>query len=155
MAEVATGIIGALAGVVVGFVLAVIWETRQRKGRVAAHWSALRAEATLCEKSAKRYLADGIKAPLYRLPVSAFHTSFPALLADADLAEADVEALEEFYTWVEDINRGLDAAASTTRTDRLNSEAKRLAAKTEELLGTEDAERGLFGPSLERHRHTP
>src|SRR5262245_62006078 len=99
-----------LVGVVVGFVLSRFASNYDRWRRRRSHKAALQAEINLCEQLARRYLADPVAAPLYRLPTAAFTVAFPNLLSDGVLSRAQVECLEGFSGWVQDINRGLDNA---------------------------------------------
>jgi len=123
--------------VVLGFVLGTVATYLDRRRRCRAHWAALSAEIGICERLARTYNTDGIAAPLYRLPVSAFAASFPALLADGAVRPNEVEDLAWFSGWVQDINRGLDnadGAAHSGQAEQLNREVSRLQLKCRELL---------------------
>lgn len=127
----------ALIGVVVGFLLAVAYEWNKRRLSRQAHWGMLGAEVSLCAERARNYLGRSVSAPLYRLPTAAFKVSFPVLVAEADLSPREFKSLVEFYSWCEDINRGLDNADETAKarnTDQLLLEEKRIDSKCEKLL---------------------
>jgi hypothetical protein len=100
----------ALLGVLLGFVLAEVKETWARRRRRMAHWGALRAEIEFSRRLAETYVRDGVPAPLYRLPTTAYSQSFPALLSDAAVAESEGRSLIQFFSEVETLNRGLDLA---------------------------------------------
>jgi hypothetical protein len=123
--------------VLLGFVLGTAATWLERRRRCRAHWAALWAEIGICERLARTYNTDGVAAPLYRLPVSAFGASFPALLTDGAVKSGEVDDLAWFWGWVQDINRGLDnadKAAHSGQTDQLNREVVRLQTKCRELL---------------------
>jgi hypothetical protein len=79
-----------------------------RGRRHKAHRGALRTEVRICEQLATTYLTDPVAAPLYRLPTAAFTAALPQLIGDGALSERQVEDLEHFVAYVEQINRGLD-----------------------------------------------
>ena len=109
---------------------------RQRRMR-KAHWDLLGAEIFICKKRASWYINRKVKAPLYRLPTSAFSFSFPVLVSGADLTADEFESLVEFYSWAEDINRGLGNASDAAKTEnesRLQKEEARIHSKCEKLL---------------------
>jgi hypothetical protein len=89
-----------------------------------------------------RYI-DAVRAPLYRFPVMALNTSFPILLAEGSLNEHEALAIGRYFSHVQDINRGLDNAASCVANgdmDGLGKEYKRNLLKTRHLLGQEGHE---------------
>ena len=106
-----------LIGVAIGFGLAQLPPLWNRKRRLLAQWSAMRAEMRMCDDSIEHLLNHGIPAPLYRLPVDAFRHSYPVLLAEGDVSEQDVLALGRYIGWVHDINRGLDIATEANKKD--------------------------------------
>lgn len=122
--------------VFLGFSLgfAVDWIRRWKMRK--AHWKILGAEVSLCAERARWYKEGTVKTPLYRLPTSAFHVSFPVLVSEADLSTDEFKSLIEYYSWAEDINRGLDNAADAAKANdstRLEKEAARIHAKCQEL----------------------
>jgi hypothetical protein len=101
-------VVGALAGAVVGFLLSQGVEWCRRRNLRRAHWAALRAELEFCCQRAETYLRhDEPKAPLYRLPTTAYASVFPELVRDAKVTETEMAPLMRFFTEVEDFNRGL------------------------------------------------
>ena len=123
--------------VILGFLLGLVPSWWSRKSRVAVHWSALRAESRICSDKASTYIRDGIMAPLYRLPMKAYETSLPVLLADAALPEAEFTDLLRFYGQVEDFNRGLDNAAQMAIAkdlEQLRTEYERNKLKAAQLI---------------------
>ena len=91
-----------------GFLLGLVPPWYARKRRLKTHWCALRAEILQCKEKADILLKDKVQSPLYRLPLVAYQTSYPILLADGAVAEDEVSVLGRCYALVEDINRGLD-----------------------------------------------
>jgi hypothetical protein len=103
-------LVAALLGVTVGFFLTQAKEILSRRQRRRTHWAALRAELEFCRRRAETYVRDRVAAPLYRLPTSAYSHSFPALLSDGAVTEVEADALMQFFSEVETLNRGLDLA---------------------------------------------
>jgi hypothetical protein len=110
---------GAVVGAAIGFLLSQGMEWYRRRDREKAQWAALRAEIEFCCQRAETYLRhDEPKAPLYRLPTTAYAAAFPELLRDAKVTETEMLPLMRFFTEVEDFNRGLDLAqAAIDRND--------------------------------------
>ena len=136
-----------LIGVTTGFALAVGKEKLDRRKRLRAHWAALRAEVHYCEHVAEIYLKDSVIAPLYRLPQVAYENSFPALLADGRLTEAEVRAAIEFFVEVASLNRGLDLAqGARERNDTLalDQEYNRNRGKAANLVVGDNGKRTYF-----------
>ena len=130
-----------LVGVFLGYLLASLtsWDDRRRK--IKTHWRALRAEMRHCYSQANVLLADGIQAPLYRLPTSAYHASYPVLLAEGSVTESEIAALSEYFSLVEEINRGLDNAAIADQqgpSQKLQREADRNRLKARHLVTKEN-----------------
>lgn len=137
--------------VLLGFSLGLVPGWWSRKQRLKVHWGALRAEVALCREKAETYLADNVMAPLYRLPMKAFETSYPVLLADAALAESEVKELSRLYGQIEDLNRGLDNAAELAKrnqTGLLKSEYKRNCLKAEKLIPPDKDAENLYSKGL-------
>ena len=128
MTEALLILFGILIGLVPG------WIGRRRK--IKTHWAVLGAEVELCKSRAENYIRGSVIAPLYRLPVSTFHTSFPVLLSEGNLAPNEYNALMEFFSWAEDINRGLENADQMSKEDnnpKLKSEYVRNMDKCKKL----------------------
>ena len=100
-----------------GFALGLVPVWLDRKRRLKTHWSAIRAELELCRERASTLLRDSIRSPLYRLPLSAYQSSFAVLLAEGALSESEVLTMGRFFCQVQDINRGLDNAAAMLNAD--------------------------------------
>lgn len=133
--------------IIFGFLLGLIpsWYTRKR--RLKTHWCALKAEIIECNAKAVTFLADNIKSPLYRLPVTTFHVSFPALLADGGADEGEVSAISRFFSMAEEINRGLDNAAEMLKSgniDGLDREYNRNCLKAKELTEQKEHRKSLY-----------
>ncbi len=137
--------------VLVGFVLAFVPPWLDRKRRLRTHLLAIRAEMQLARERAEMLLTHNILAPLYRLPVSAFRTAFPILVAEGILSEDDSHALGSYLCQVEDINRGLDNATSRAHADDvtgLDREYKRLLLKGQRLLQDGPEGQAVFAAAL-------
>jgi hypothetical protein len=127
----------AIAGVVVGFALSYGTDYVRRKRSLKVHWETLGAEIRICAIRASNYLYGSVSAPLYRLPLDAYKTSFPVLLAEADLKPNEYMAIGEFYSWANDINRGLENADEMRKKENLKilkKEHTRNLSKCNELL---------------------
>ena len=62
---------------------------------------------------------DGVRSPLYRLPLHAYEASFPVLMAEGAISEAEVSALSRCFGLIKDINRGLENAADAYMADKV------------------------------------
>jgi hypothetical protein len=131
-------VVGALAGAVVGFLLSQGVEWCRRRNLRRAHWAALRAELEFCCQRAETYLRhDEPKAPLYRLPTTAYASAFPELIRDAKVAETEMAPLMRFFTEVEDFNRGLglvQAALDRNDDKKRDAEIRRNLSKAQMLV---------------------
>ena len=126
--------------VLLGFFLALIQPWFLRKRRLKTHWAALRAELNLCQESVMMFHNDKVMAPLYRLPLKAYEASFPVLLADGAVAEDEALTLSRCFGLIEEINRGLDNAASANMADqeiKMKAEYNRNLLKASKLIGSE------------------
>lgn len=136
-----------LAFIIFGFLLALLPSWFSRKRRLKTHWCALRAEMMLCKEKAEMLLNDNVMSPLYRLPVIAYQVSYPVLLADGAVAEAEVLTLGRFFEQVQDINRGIDNAAQAKMSNdsqNLRTEYDRNLLKAERLVAERNGETSLF-----------
>ena len=133
--------------VLFGFVLGFIPTWLDRKRRLKTHWSVIRAEIELCREKAVALLNDAIQSPLYRLPSSAYETSFPVLLTEGALSESESLTMGRFFSQVQDINRGLDNASTVLRsndTAGLNQEFDRNLLKARSLIESGDGAPSLY-----------
>jgi hypothetical protein len=133
-----------------GFLLAHIPGVFDRKRKLKTHWHAIRAEMILSKEKVETLLSDTIRAPLYRLPVVAYSTSFPILLAEGAVTEDDVMKIGRCFGQMQDINRGLDYASEMYKlgnNDKLEKEHERNCLKAKALLFGEDGEESLFEPA--------
>jgi hypothetical protein len=90
-------------------------------------------------------------APLYRLPLMTYQTSFPILLADGAVSESEVKILGRFFSQVQDINRGLDNAAEMNKSDKeskLKEEFNRNRIKAKGLVLPQDQEPSLSAQAM-------
>jgi hypothetical protein len=132
-----------LGAVVLGFLLGLVppWLARRRK--LKTHWHAIRAELERCKEKAEIFLKDRVAAPLYRLPVSAFNTSFPILLSEGALTESESLTIGRCFDLIEDINRGLGYASEMDKLGLAGQNARdqqynRNCLKARQLLGDDD-----------------
>ena len=120
-----------------------------RAKRLEIHWAALGAELELCKRHAGTYLvlADNEKnvaSPAYRLPLSAYHESYPSLLSGGALEqEREVFSIAEFFVKAGEINRCLDSIEEIRLGDHppgvsttlmLEMEGRRIDPKAQELI---------------------
>lgn len=127
-----------VALIAIGFVLAFFPPWLDRKRRLKTHLHAIRAEMQLTRERVENLLKDNVMAPLYRLPVSGYGTSFPVLLAEGVISETDAHFLGNYYCQAQDINRGLDNATSMLQANDdagLQREFSRLLLKGQAMLG--------------------
>jgi hypothetical protein len=135
---------------VAGFILAHVPGLFDRRRKLKTHWHAIRAEMTLSKEKAETLLKDGIRAPLYRLPVVAYSTSFPILLAEGAVTEDEVMDIGRCFGQMQDINRGLDHAAEIYKlgnNEKLEKEHERNCLKATALLFGQDGQESLFEPA--------
>lgn len=143
-----------LAFTIFGFLLGLIPPWFLRKRRLRTHWCALRAEMSQCKEKVETLLKDNVQSPLYRLPLTAYQASYPILLADGAVGENEVLVLSRFYSLVEDINRGLNNAASIYMTgdlmqNKLASEFERNKIKSRNLLNPQNGGSSLYDQAKE------
>jgi hypothetical protein len=143
-----------LAFAVFGFLLGLVPPWFARKRRLKTHWCALRAEMYQCKENATTLLEDKVQSPLYRLPLIAYQTSYPVLLADGAAAENEASVLGKFFATVQDINRGLDNAAAihmsgNVMDNKLTGEYNRNKLKAKNLLDKVNGNPSLFEQAKE------
>jgi hypothetical protein len=130
-----------------GFLLGTMPPWLTRKHRLKTHWCALRADIDQCKEKAETLLRDQVMSPLYRLPLIAFKVSFPVLLADGAVNENEVRTIGRFFSWVEEINRGLDYAGEVVKAEDpqlLQQEFKRNCLKAKALIEHNDGAESLY-----------
>ena len=133
-----------------GFLLAHIPGVFDRKRKLKTHWHAIRAEMILSKEKVETLLSASIRAPLYRLPVVAYSTSFPILLAEGAVTEDEVMKIGRCFGQMQDINRGLDYASEMYKlgnNERLEKEHERNCLKAKALLFGEDGKESFFEPA--------
>ena len=142
-----------VAFVILEMLIGVLPSWFSRKRRLKTHWSALRAEMTLCQEKAKTVLSKdpAYLSPLYRLPLLSFQVSLPVLLADGALSESESLIVSRFYSLAQDINRGLDNAAEMHKADKnekLVKEYDRNCLKSESLINPKDGQPSLYDQAI-------
>ena len=137
--------------IVIGFVLGFVPSWLDRKRRLRAHLQGIRAEMQLVRERANMLLTDNVMAPLYRLPVSAYQTSFPILLAEGVLSEQEALFLGDYFCQVQDINRGLDNATAMAHSNDevgIDREFDRLVIKAQRLMKDGSKGQALYAAGL-------
>jgi hypothetical protein len=99
---------------VVGFALAELWRWRRNRRERFGRLLALRAEISSCRATLEGFHAANpvVLAPLYRLPTWGAMIALPQLIGDGTLSENSARALMNYYTHIEEVNRGLDRAGA-------------------------------------------
>jgi len=129
--------VAGLLGVVLGWWLGYLKESRNQVRRRLSYWSAMSAEVEECKGLAEAYLRREAKAPLYRLSTTAYDHAWPGLLGDGAASGEEARAILRFYGQVIQINRGLDYAASLridSQKALLDEEVNRLMLKAKNLI---------------------
>jgi len=137
--------------IVIGFVLGFVPSWLDRKRRLKAHLQAIRAEMQLARERANKLLNDKVMALLYRLPVSAYQTSFPVLLAEGVLSEEGALSLGDYFCQVQDINRGLENATVMAHANDdagIRREYERLLIKARRLMEGDSKGQALYDAGL-------
>ena len=104
----------------------------------------------MCKERAGIFLKDKKQSPLYRFPVVAFETSFPILLAEGAVTEAESLVISRFSSQVQDINRGLDYAAEMYQAgnfEKLKKEHNRNHLKVKTLIYGKKSREDLYKPA--------
>lgn len=138
-----------LAFTIFGFLLGLVPPWFNRKRRLRTHWCAIRAEMLQCKEKAETLLKDKIASPLYRLPLTAYQTSYSVLLGDGAVSEGEVLVLGTFFGLVQDINRGLDNTAAmhmsgSLMENKIESEYQRNRMKAEKLIKEENQKPSIY-----------
>lgn len=102
-----------------------------------------------CKEKAETFLNDNVASPLYRLPITAYQTSYSILLRDGAVSEDEVLVLGTFFGLVQDINRGLDNTAAmhmsgTPMENKIQSEYQRNRMKVEALIKEKDHKPSIY-----------
>jgi hypothetical protein len=124
------GVLAALAGIFMGWRLSERTRTSLENRARLARLHALRVEVGRCGKLLKEFTHANVKAPLYRLPTWAGTRALGYVAMDGSLQEGQVHTLLEYYTKVEEVNRGLDYASEA----RVRGEQKLLDDEYNRLI---------------------
>ncbi len=154
-------LVGVVVGAILGFILSWLPTWLDRRRKLKTHWQAIRADLKRCKENAETLLNDRIQAPLYRLPVAAFNTSFPILLSEGELTEDESLSIGRCLDQIHDINRGLDYASEMHKLRNAaerDQEYSRNLLKARALLGKDgkpslyDAAMAIVDRKIARHR---
>src|SRR5919197_89732 len=103
-----SGAVTTAFGVVLGFSLTGVREILKSQRERRGHWLALRADIIRAGTLAAGYIDGKVLVPTTRLPMRAYHDSFPALLMAELLAEEEIEKLSRFFDNADSFNRSLN-----------------------------------------------
>ena len=137
--------------VILGWMLAFIPNWWRGRRRIATHWAALGVEVEVCRRRAEWYINGTVTSPLYRFPTLSFSSLLPEIFAEKVLATEEIDPLIEFFSWCEDINRGLinaDEARKSNNVELLSAESRRIMAKAKELLHGRKGEPILYQETI-------
>jgi hypothetical protein len=135
-------VIGPIAAVFFAYHLGAKKESEREHRMIRSHFDALGMEIHRCADLAAIYLEQGIRAPLYRLPTSAYEQSMPVLKNTGIVSGGDAQSIQQFYLQAEQVNRGLDNVDDFVRGKvnenmqahiTLDDELARLRLKCEEM----------------------
>ena len=137
-----------LIGAALTLIINIIQSWVRKKLRLRTHWSVISGEIELCREKAAALLNPDkvIGSPLYRLPTSAYETSFPVLLENGALTGPQYLIVGRFFSLVQEINRGLEYSAEANQSNNhvhLFHEFQRIKLKARNLI-----EREGIDPSL-------
>ena len=139
------GAVSALLGAVFGSCIPLWWSWRLRRIERRGDIDAMQVELHQGHLYMHALCNDGIKAPLYRLPVSLFKQALPRILGEQLLEIGAASALVEYTNRTEELNRGLDRAGDAhaalaihDHADEkwLNAEYSRNVMKATDILKT-------------------
>jgi hypothetical protein len=126
-----------LVGVIVGALLTWIPAWLDRKRRIKANWHIIDQDIVLSHGRLSTLAEEKVLSPLYRLPMLGYEISLPGLVGDSAIGPDQYLVLSDFFLQVQDINRGLDQAASavtSSNTPAMMLEANRNGLKARALL---------------------
>ena len=132
-----------MLGAVLGAVLAYLPRFLSTRQKLIANRALLLVEIEACRKMAATYLSAGIASPAYRLPSLGWSQSIPQIIAIGMIDQTQIEAVQDFYTEVASLNRGLDQADRHMGDDtRLDVEANRARLKSRNILDRYEKAKG-------------
>ena len=97
------GIVLSQINKLVGWCLSLFTKKRRLRRRLEA----LRVEIQKCASVAQTYRTAGIKPPNYDLPTRAYDEFYADLVSEIDIDEITQRLVEDFYTNVRALNRGI------------------------------------------------
>jgi hypothetical protein len=135
------GVAGALIGAILGSLIGSgmpLWSARkarsiERRGEI----SAMQAELYHTRVAMGELLADGVMAPLYRLPLDTFERALPKLIGEGALKDGETGVVVEYVMRIKELNRGLDRAgqaALTNQSSLIAAEFDRNLLKAKNIL---------------------
>src|ERR1700682_6118237 len=106
-------LLGASVRAVLGYKLKSSDEKTAKQQKIRATWRAISAEVEACRRLAEAYLTPNesgaiVSVPQWRLPDDMLTSSVQALLADGDPTHPEVDALLNFHTEADSLNRGIN-----------------------------------------------
>ena len=137
-----------------GFIFGVYKERHAK--HVLVHNAMLLMENELhqCQRQIRGLAKSTVLSPLSRLPRSAYDSHWTTAVMAGDFTSAEVSLIAAFYSFVDQINRGLDQAhEAKTRGDHkhLVQEAARVVMKANKVASKEggNPEEDLFQAALD------
>lgn len=109
--RIQSAFIGGGSGALITLIVTWIKSYCDIKKELQSHWAFIGAEVEICGEHAKTFLRDNKKAPLYRLPLTAYKNSFPFIISRGKLAKDDIDNIVSFFNAVDTFNRGMDYAS--------------------------------------------
>ena len=150
--ELKQAILIAVLGAFLGWILHVLYEKVKTKNLIRSNIDSILQEFAACVEFCNEYLAAGILAPLYRLPIDTFKVSYPLLLEhgliDKDLALKFIL----FYEKVCELNRGLDIAHDVyinDKNEKMSDIGSRNAGKAKSIIKMFDDD---IQPEIQKRR---
>jgi hypothetical protein len=119
-----------------GFGLSQWIQERDRARRMRGASGLIYAELRACHDHAAGFLKAKIKAPLGRLPTSAFEAHFGTIVLDHDLKPDELYTIQDAFSKVYTLNRGLEFASDAAAghdDNRLTKEWKRNQMKAKKF----------------------
>ena len=132
-----------MLGAVLGAVLAYLPRFLSTRQKLISNRALLLVEIDACRKMAATYLSAGFASPAYRLPSLGWSQSIPQIIAIGMIDQTQIEAVQDFYTEVASLNRGLDQAdRHMVDETRLSAETNRARLKSRNILDRYEKAKG-------------
>lgn len=127
----------------VGFLLGVIPAIVRHGFAMVGYCKAIREVLNSIRRDAETYLKDGYQAPLYRVAADYYRDTLAALMHEGGLNSEEFQALLDFGSQAEQMNRGLEQIQGYVAQDKhrlRDRENKRILIKTYQLVRHDKAQ---------------